>query len=155
MATTGPKISSCAMVIFGIRIRKNRRFVEPTARQIAGFRAVPAGDQSCALAFPDLDILHHRLQLRLIHHGPDIRIRIEPVAQFERPCPLRKAIEKFPVDFRVDRNAAGSRAALPAGSKAAPHRAFHGEFQVGVVHHDHNILAAHFEVARLERGAHA
>ena len=59
-------------------------------------------------------------------------------------------VEELLVNIFVHRHAAGGGAALARGAKAAPHRAFDREVQIGVFEHDQYIFAAHFEMAGLE-----
>ena len=57
------------------------------------------------------------------------------------------------VDRLVDDRRAERRAALPRRAEAAEQRALDGEVDVGVVHHDHRVLAAELEARRLQVAA--
>ena len=69
-----------------------------------------------------------------------------------RPLPTRSFLtfstsfstELF-VDLFVNDQPRRSRAALPAGAERSPQRAFDGVVDIGVVHHDDRVLAAHLE----------
>ena len=52
----------------------------------------------------------------------------------------------------MQQDAGGRRAALAGGAECTPERAFEGEIEIGVVHDDHGVLAAHFERYGLEGG---
>ena len=83
-------------------------------------------------------------------HGPISVAGFKAVAHFQRLRARHKFLHELAVHFFVHGDAAGGRAALAGGAEAAPDRAFDGEIEIGVVHHDDDVLAAHFEVALLE-----
>src|SRR6266852_1917591 len=57
---------------------------------------------------------------------------------------------ELPINALVNRHPAGRRAALPASSKSSPHCAIHRQIQIGIVHHDDDVLAAHLQRYVLE-----
>ena len=70
--TTGPKISSCAIRIFGLQSTKMVGSWNHPLAHAVGLQAVPAARQLRAFAHADLDVLHHRLQLRLVDARPHV-----------------------------------------------------------------------------------
>src|SRR5712692_1520082 len=63
-----------------VAIRKHSGLVKPAAGVRAALQAVPAGDQLSSFVRADLDILHHRVELRLIDAGPHLGAGPEAVA---------------------------------------------------------------------------
>ena len=63
---------------------------------------------------------------------------------------LREPGHEVVVDVPMDDRRAERRAALAGGPETAEQRAFHGEVQVGIGHHDERVLAAELEARRLE-----
>src|SRR5678816_4767512 len=45
----------------------------------------------------------------------------------------------------VNDEAAGSRATLPRGAEGSPDHAVQCEVEIGIIHHDHGVLATHLE----------
>src|SRR6266403_1562247 len=129
-----------------IYICKNRGLVEPAIGEPARRSAMSSNNKPRALVLPDLDVLHNSLQLRFVDQRSNFSFWLKAVANFESPHSLRKPVEEFSIHFLVNSHAAGSRAALPARPEPAPHRAFDSEIQVGIVHDEDDILAAHFEM---------
>src|SRR4029077_2930911 len=75
---------------------------------------------------------------------------IEPIANFQFLRAYRKARNEFPINTLVHRDAAGGRAPLSRGAKSAPDRAIDGQIEIGVLHHQNNVLAAHLQRATFE-----
>src|SRR5207344_1740245 len=111
---------------------------------------MPTADETRALLTPDLDVLHHGLELAVAHGWSHLRRRIETIAHPQRLGACGKLFEERLVEFLVHDHAARRGAALAAGPEAAPEAAFHRQFQVGVVHDQDDVLAAHLEMHLLE-----
>ena len=77
---------------------------------------------------------------------------IQAVADFQGFGARDEFFDELVVDFLVHGDAAGGGAALAGGAEAAPDGAVDGEIEVGVVHDDDDVLAAHFQMALFERG---
>ena len=75
---------------------------------------------------------------------------VEAVADFDLLGAGDEVIDKFAIHALLHDDAAGRGAALSGGAECAPEAAFNGEIEVGIVEHNHRILAAEFERAMLE-----
>ena len=75
---------------------------------------------------------------------------VEAVADFQFLGAVDEALDEFAIHAFLHDDAAGRSAALAGGAERSPERAFDGEIEVGVVEHDHGILAAEFQRAMLE-----
>ena len=69
-----------------------------------------------------------------------------------RPLPTRSAfdaldefLDKFLIDLFMNDQPRRRRAALAARAERSPNRAFDGVVDIGIVHHDDRVLAAHLE----------
>src|SRR5207302_2934125 len=60
------------------------------------------------------------------------------------------ALDKFTIDAFLHDDPAGRGAALASRAEPPPEAAFNGEVEIGVVEHNHRILATQFERAVLE-----
>ena len=67
------------------------------------------------------------------------------VAQAQLFGGLGQAAEKAVVDLPVQDEPAGGGAALPRRAERAPEHALERQVEIGVVHDDHRVLAAHLE----------
>ena len=84
--------------------------------------------------------------------GPICGLRVEAVAHPQRACArATNALDERRVDPLVDDHPAGGGAALPGRAEAAPQAAVDRELEVGVIHHDDEVLAAHLEMDLLEQ----
>src|SRR5712692_5289718 len=134
----------------GTAIPKHGRLEKPAARASAGVQAMSAGQQLGALLLADLDVAHHLLELRLVDRRPHFRGGVQPIADLQLLGARHEAVEELAVDFIVYGDAARGRATLAGGAEPAPDGAVHREIQVGIVHHDDDVLAAHLQTAVLE-----
>ena len=120
--------------------------------------AVAASDQLRAFIFPDLDVAQVGLELVLIDRRTHLDGLIEAVANFDLLCACDEVIDELAVNAFLHDDAAGRGAALSGGAERAPEPAFDSQFEIGIVEHDHRILAAEFERTVFEalgrRGAH-
>ena len=81
-------------------------------------------------------------------HRPvqDVGVRVADRSRFQTVRELRDEL----VEHRlVDDRGAERRAPLPRGAEAAEQRALDRQIDVGVVHHDHRVLAAELQARRL------
>src|SRR5439155_10585376 len=104
-----------------------------------------------ALFAADTDVLHHGPPLRVADRGSHFRSGVETVPDAERLGTCDERIEELVVDPLVDHHAARGGAPLSGGAESTPYTSFNRELQIGVVHHDDDVFAAHFEVDFLER----
>ena len=106
----------------------------------------------------DLDVAQVGLELVLVDRRTHLDGLVEAVADFDLLGAGDEVLDELVVHAFLHDDAAGRGAALSGGAERAPESAFDGEVEVGVVEHDHRILAAEFERAMLEglgrRGAH-
>ena len=86
-ATTGPKISSCAMRILGVQSAKTVGSWNQPLATCAAVEPVAAGQQLRAFVFADLHILHHFMSCSSLMQGP------MSVAG-SRPSPTRRALTR-------------------------------------------------------------
>ncbi len=82
IASTGPKISSWAIVIPGVT-SENTVGLHEVAARLALRRLVAARDQLRALVHALLDVAAHALALRVRHQRPEVRALVERVAHHE------------------------------------------------------------------------
>src|SRR4029077_6761902 len=75
---------------------------------------------------------------------------VQTIAHLQPLGALHQAVDKFPVNALLHNHATRCRAALASSSEGSPESAFNGKVEVGVVEHDHWILAAQFQRAVLE-----
>src|SRR6185436_20094716 len=109
-----------------------------------------ADDDTRAFLLPDLDVAHHRLQLRVADRRPHLHAVRRTVADAQRLHAAREFREELIVYPLVHDDAARGRAPLPRRPEAAPDTAFHRQLQLRIVHHHDDVLAAHLEVHLLE-----
>jgi hypothetical protein len=123
---------------------------EPLAPR-AGRQPLARRGQASALLLADRHVFDHALQLRVADVGPHLRARVEAIAHPQRPGPGHKCLEELRVHLLVHDHAAGGGATLPRRAEAAPERAIDCQVEIGVVHHEDDVLAAHLEMHFLER----
>ncbi len=90
------------------------------------------------------------MQLPFVDCGAHLRGFVEAIAHAKFPGAVDKLFYEVLVNTLLHNDAAGRGAALSGGAEGAPQRAFEREIEVGVVEHNHRILAAKFERAMLE-----
>ena len=113
---------------------------------------VAAGEQLCAFGEGDLDIFGRGFNLAGIDLGAYLDGFVESVADFEFLCAVDEAGGELGGNSLLEQDAAGGGAALAGGAEGSPERAVEGEIEVGVVHDDLRVFAAHFERDGLEGG---
>src|SRR6267154_823620 len=135
-----------------IAVAEHRRFVEPTFGERAVSQATAAGEKLGAFGLADLHVLHYGFELLLVDAGTHIDSWVEAVADFQFFGAGYQARSEFAVDGFVNGDPARGSAALTGGAKAAPDGTVDGEVEIGVVHHEDDVLAAHLEAAMFEFG---
>ncbi len=85
----------------------------------------------------------------LVDHRP-VQHLVERIADRRRRQPLGELGDELVVDRLVHDRGAQRRAALTGGAEAAEQGALDGQVDVGVVHHDHRVLAAELQARRLQ-----
>ena len=103
-----------------------------------------------AFVLADLDVLQVGLHLALVDRRPHVDALVEPVADLQLLGALHQRIDELLVHALLHDDAAGRGAALAGGAERSPQRAFQRQLEVGVVEHDHRILAAQLQRAVLE-----
>ena len=111
---------------------------------------IAAANQFRTFVFADIDITQVGVKLFLVDGRPHLHRFIQPVADFQFRGALHVAIHKLFINALLHNDAAGGGAALAGGTEAAPEAAFNGEVEIGIIEHDHRILAAQFERAVLK-----
>jgi hypothetical protein len=105
-----------------------------------------AGQDLGALGLGVGDVPLDRLDLGAEAHRPDV---VPGAATLpDRPGPLHDEIDEPVVDGVLDVHPLDGHAGLAGVHEGAPHRAGGGELDVGVVAHDHRILATELEQHR-------
>ncbi len=112
--------------------------------------AVAAALQLRAFGLADFHVAEIGLELSFVDRRSHFGALVQTVADLQAPGAIDVALHKFGIHALLDNDAAGGGAALAGGSEAAPDAAFDGKVEVGVVQHDHWILAAQFQRAMLE-----
>jgi len=134
----------------GIDVDEDGGLEEPSMLVFALVEAVAAGDEFCAFFFADVDVAEVGLKLAFVNGRSHFHRLVEAVADFDFPGAGDELVDELAVDAFLHDDAAGRGAALSGGAEGAPEAAFDGEVEVGVVEHDHGILAAEFERAMFE-----
>src|SRR6266404_1892678 len=135
-----------------IAVAENGRLMEPAFRVGPIGQAMSAGEELRAFRLADLHVFHYGVELLLVYTWPHVDAGVEAVTDFQFLGARYEARNKFVVHRLVHSDAAGCGAALTGGAEAAPDSAVDGEIEVGIVHHDDDVLAAHLEAAMLEFG---
>src|SRR5882762_7023052 len=136
----------------GIAVAEHRRFVEPTFGERAVSQATAAGEELGAFGLADLHVLHYGFELLLVDARTHIDSWVEAIADFQFFGAGYQTRSEFAVHGFVNGDAAGCSTTLTGGAEAAPDCAVDREVEIGVVHHDDYVLAAHFEAAMFEFG---
>src|SRR5712671_4525885 len=135
-----------------IAVAEDGWFVEPAFGEGAVSQAMASGEELGAFGLADLHVLHYGFELRLVDAGTHIDSWVEAIADFQFFRAGYQARSEFAVHGFVNGDPACGGAALAGGAEAAPDGAVDGEVEIGVVHHDDYVLAAHFETAMFEFG---
>src|SRR2546423_1142178 len=134
----------------GIDINEYRWLHEPAILIVATFEAVAAALQFCAFRFADFDLTEIGLELGLVDGRTHVGCLVQAVTHAQGLGAFDIPFYELAIDSLLHNDAAGGGAALAGGSEASPQSAFDGQVEVGVVEHDHGILAAKFERAMFE-----
>src|SRR5271157_858503 len=135
---------------FGVDVGEDGGLHKPAVLVIAFIKAIAAAEQLCAFVFADLDVAEVGLELLFVDGWPHLGGFVEAVAYFQLFRASYVALDEFAVNAFLDDDAAGGGATLAGGAESAPEAALDGEVEVGVVEHDHGILAAECERAVFE-----
>ena len=103
-----------------------------------------------AFVLADLDVLQVGLHLRRVDRRTHVDALVETVADLQLLRARHELIDELLVHALLHDDAAGRGAALSGRAERSPQRAFQREIEIGVVEHDHRILAAEFQRAVLE-----
>ena len=102
--------------------------------------------QLSAFILADGHIFHNFVELLFIDAGSHVRGGIESVAYAKRLDAFGKPLQKLFIKFLVYGHAAGRGTTLSGGAKTTPHRTFDGQIEMGIFHHDQDILPAHLQM---------
>ena len=108
---------------------------------------VPSCQHGRALADGILNVRSALIELVLRNQRPDIRGEVERGAQTQRLRPARKCIHEAVKDAALHIEAFKRNAHLTRIGEAPLDRAVDGPAEVGVIQHDHRVLAPQFERA--------
>ncbi len=111
-----------------------------------------AEEQLCTLLDGDIDVAVGGFNLAGIHLRPHFNRLVQSVADLELFSPFDKPFREVLRNALLQQDAAGGGAALAGGAEGAPERAVEREIEIGVVEHDHGVLAAHLKRHLLEGG---
>ena len=134
----------------GIDVDEHGRFQEPAVLVFALIQTIAAANHLGAFGLGDFDVAQVSLELVLVHRRAHLNRLVEPITDLDLLRARHKVLDKLPVYALLHDDAAGRGAALSGGTERAPESALNGQFEVGVIEHDHGILAAEFERAVLE-----
>src|SRR4030095_6538555 len=130
----------------GSGVDKDGRLNEVTVCIIASTQTFATARQlSAALVLSDTDVAHDLFDSVRIDHWSNVRLRVRTVANPQASCLCDKLINELFVDFLVNDQARRRSTALPRRTEGAPNGAFNGEINIGIVHDDDCVLAAHLE----------
>src|SRR5580700_5762520 len=135
---------------FGIDVDEHRRLHKITSLIFAFVEPVATALQASALSLADIHIAEIGLELVLVDRWAHLYGFIQTVADLQGFGAFHVAFDEIAVDALLHNDPAGRSATLTSGSKASPQPAFNREIEVGVVEHDHRILAAEFERTMFE-----
>src|SRR5580698_2105697 len=135
---------------FRIDVGENGRLHKVAVSVVAAGEAIAAALEACTFGFADVDIFKIGRELVFVDGGAHLGFFVEAVADFQMPGKFDITLDELAVDAFLDDDATGCGAALAGGTESTPEAAFDGELEVGVVEHDHGILAAEFERTMFE-----
>ena len=145
-ASTGPKISSCAITASGAisAITVGSIKNPPSAFSTA---LPPATSRPSFL--PDLDVSQNRIHRGLVHHRPHVGIR-RRIADRQLRHLLAHAFHENVIHRRFDNRARTSRALLPAESERCRYGAIDCRIQIRIRANQNRIFAAHLQNRALD-----
>src|SRR5436190_16036643 len=108
----------------------------------AGWPAT-AGDELCALAFADFDVVLNRLELLRTDERSHLNVRIEAIPELPLRNPVGQPRDNLIGDRLLKNRAARGGAALACRSECTGDDAVHRKVEIRVLENDDRILAAH------------
>src|ERR1700674_4463460 len=124
-------------------VGEDRRLEEIPFREL--FRSLTSGKELRAFRLTDADIGLDFSEGILVDERAHIGSLLPSVAQLECPGPVLEHTDKLVVNFLVYDKTTGSGTTLPRRAESAPERAFEGQIEVCIVHHDLGVLAPHLQ----------
>src|SRR5690606_6150394 len=94
--------------------------------------------------FANFDVMDNFFHCLLVDERSHVDPFVIPVTQLELRSSFGEARYQRVVDFLVQDETARRRTSLARRSECAPQYPFESQVEVGVVHHDHRVLAPHF-----------
>src|SRR6185437_6871535 len=104
----------------GLHLGEDGRLQEEAVRQRAISAPLAAQNQLGPLLLADCDVFFDALQLLGVDYRSHVRLRIQAVAEAELSRAPNQHLEKPLMDPALKDQAAGCRAALPAGAEGPP-----------------------------------
>ncbi|MNM93687.1 hypothetical protein D3C81_1060680 [compost metagenome] len=123
---------------------QGRAHVVPVRLQVQQLAAL---DQGCAFVFGQLQILKVLFQLPGFSHRADLHPLSERMTNLQLTHACHQRLDEAVMDAVADDQSRRGRTLLPGTEEGAVQRAFHGDFEVGVIEHHQGVLAAHFQLA--------
>src|SRR6266702_321843 len=123
---------------------------EESVGEIATFDAMATGGEMRSFVLAYIDVAENGFHLLLADDRTDLDVFIQSVTEAKLFGAGHELIDEALVHAFLNNDAAGGCAALSGGAESSPECAFEREFEIGIVEHDHRILAAVFERAALE-----
>ena len=137
----------------GVYLAEDGRGVEIAVVQpILGQHAASSEDPG-PLGLADLGVRIHALELVGVDDGTQLDVRLEAVPDLERFGTRHQLLLHVAQHLSLHDQARAGGAPLAGRAEAAPDRAVEHQIQVGVVHHDDGVLAAHLQRDALEVAA--
>src|SRR5919199_1799229 len=131
-------------------LRKNGRLMEVAMRVVTIAQALASDQYLRSFLLADLHVLQDGFILLPVDRRSHRHLLVEPAPDLQLACALRQPSAKLIRDGAVGDDPARGRAALARRPKRTPDRSFEHQIEVGVLHDDDGILAAHLQRDALE-----
>src|SRR6266516_3852792 len=131
----------------------HRRLVEPAAFQtFVSLWNIATERDARPFSLRNVDVFGHLLPRLFVDQWTNFGLGVEPRTEPQLAGAIDEHLHEFVVNLVLQNQPAGGGAALPRRAERPPQHAVEGEIEVGIVHYDHRVLAAHFERQPLEMG---
>ncbi len=121
----------------------------------AGPGRSPATCHELGVAPPELGVARDLVDRAGVDQRPDVRGRVQPVAEAEALGPRDEPLDQRVVDGVLDDHARAGRAALAGRTERGPQDPVGGQVEVGVGEDDDAVLAAELERHALQSSCRA
>src|SRR6266481_288106 len=136
---------------FGVNVSEDRGGKEPAVIVIRSGEAAPAKLQFGALLLANGGIFLRSFNLLLVDLRPHVNTFIGAIANFQAFRALNQPVHKLAINAALHNHATGCGAALTGSTKGAPEHSFEREIEIGVIHDDDGVFAAHLQRTGFKR----